>query len=79
MNSFPFTAFAQNVCLVALTDVKSRFVVAVSGVILIVLGLFPKLAAIVAAVPLPVLGGAGIAMFGYRPGHPSSADATAHL
>ncbi len=63
-NSFPYTAFAQNVGLVGLTRVKSRFVVAAAGVILIVLGLFPKVAAVIAAIPNPVLGGAGIAMFG---------------
>lgn len=64
LNSFPYTAFAQNVGLVAVTNVKSRFVVAMSGVILVALGLFPKMAAIVASIPNPVLGGAGIAMFG---------------
>lgn len=64
LNSFPYTAFAQNVGLVGLTRVKSRFVVAAAGAILVVLGLFPKLAAIIAAIPSPVLGGAGIAMFG---------------
>ena len=63
-NSFPYTAFAQNVGLVGLTRVKSRFIVAAAGVILIVLGLFPKVAAVIAAIPNPVLGGAGIAMFG---------------
>lgn len=64
LNSFPYTAFAQNVGLVGLTRVKSRFVVAAAGVILIALGLFPKAAAVIAAIPNPVLGGAGIAMFG---------------
>ncbi|SMC56571.1 nucleobase:cation symporter-2, NCS2 family [Sporomusa malonica] len=64
LNSFPYTAFAQNVGLVGLTRVKSRFVVAAAGVILIALGLIPKLAAMVAAIPHPVLGGAGIVMFG---------------
>jgi uric acid transporter len=64
LNSFPYTAFAQNVGLVGLTRVKSRFVVAAAGVILVSLGLFPKMAAIVATIPKPVLGGAGIAMFG---------------
>lgn len=63
-NSFPFTAFAQNVGLVRFTGIKSRFVVAVAGVILLLLGLFPKLAAVVAAIPLPVLGGAGLVLFG---------------
>ena len=64
LNSFPYTAFAQNVGLVAVTRVKSRFVVAASGVILILLGLFPKMAAVVACIPNAVLGGAGLAMFG---------------
>jgi NCS2 family nucleobase:cation symporter-2 len=63
-NSFPYTAFAQNVGLVAVTRVKSRFVVATSGVILICLGLLPKMAAVVASIPNSVLGGAGLAMFG---------------
>lgn len=63
-NMFPYAAFAQNVGLVSMTGVRSRFIVGVSGVILIVLGLFPKLAALVVAVPKPVLGGAGIVMFG---------------
>jgi len=63
-NSFPATAFAQNVGLVALTGIKSRFVVAAGGAILLVLGLSPFLAAIVRTIPLPVLGGAGIVLFG---------------
>ena len=63
-NSFPYTAFAQNVGLIALTRIKSRFVVTASGLILICLGLLPKMAAIVACIPNSVLGGAGIAMFG---------------
>jgi uric acid transporter len=63
-NAFPYTAFAQNVGLVGLTGVKSRFVVAASGGILVILGLFPKFATIVASLPNAVLGGAGIAMFG---------------
>ncbi len=47
-----------------MTGVKSRFVCATGGVILVVLGLFPKMAQIVALVPPFVLGGAGIVMFG---------------
>ncbi|WP_088189406.1 nucleobase:cation symporter-2 family protein [Desulfosporosinus sp. FKA] len=64
LNAFPYTAFAQNVGLVGLTGVKSRFVVATSGAILVVMGFFPKLATIIASLPNAVLGGAGIAMFG---------------
>ena len=63
LNSFSASAFAQNVGLVAITGIKSRFVVAASGLILVVLGLVPKVGAIVAAIPLPVLGGAGLALF----------------
>jgi NCS2 family nucleobase:cation symporter-2 len=46
------------------TGVKSRFVGAMGGVILVMLGLFPKMAQVVASVPAFVLGGAGIVMFG---------------
>lgn len=63
-NAFPFTAFAQNVGLVRFSGVKSRFVVATGGVILLLMGFFPKLAALVASIPLPVLGGAGLVLFG---------------
>lgn len=63
-NAFPFTAFAQNVGLVRFSNVKSRFVVATGGAILLLLGFFPKLAALVASIPLPVLGGAGLVLFG---------------
>ncbi|WP_042437669.1 nucleobase:cation symporter-2 family protein [Streptacidiphilus albus] len=64
LNGFTATAFAQNIGLVALTNVRSRFVVAASGVILVLLGLFPVAGAIVNVVPQPVLGGAGLALFG---------------
>jgi len=63
-NSFPATAFAQNVGLVALTGIKSRFAVAAGGGILLLLGLSPVLAAVIGVIPLPVLGGAGIVLFG---------------
>ncbi|MGB5936457.1 MAG: solute carrier family 23 protein, partial [Ornithinimicrobium sp.] len=63
-NGFSVSAFAQNVGLVAITGIKSRFVVAVGGLILLLLGLFPILGGIVAVVPLPVLGGAAVALFG---------------
>ncbi|MFD4961075.1 nucleobase:cation symporter-2 family protein [Microbacterium sp. NPDC058389] len=63
-NSFTQSAFAQNVGLVAITKVKSRFVVTAGGAILVVLGLLPVLGRVVAAVPMSVLGGAGIVLFG---------------
>jgi uric acid transporter len=63
-NTFPYTSFSQNVGLVGVTGIKSRFVCVAGGIILIAMGLVPKLGALVAAVPLFVLGGAGIVMFG---------------
>jgi NCS2 family nucleobase:cation symporter-2 len=63
-NTFPYTSFSQNVGLVGVTGVRSRFVTAAGGVILVGLGLLPKMAALVEAVPQVVLGGAGIVMFG---------------
>ena len=63
-NTFPYTSFSQNVGLVGVTGVRSRCVRSPGGVIMLVLGLFPKLAALVEAVPLLVLGGAGLVMFG---------------
>ena len=63
-NTFPYTSFSQNVGLVGVTGVRSRFVCVTGGVILLMLGLLPKLAFVVASVPLFVLGGAGIVMFG---------------
>ncbi len=62
-NSFPYTCFAENVGLVRLTQVKSRYVVAAAGAIMILIGLIPKAGAIVAGIPHPVLGGAALAMF----------------
>lgn len=63
-NTFPYSAFAQNVGLVSLSRVASRFVVTASGLILIVLGLLPKVGEVATGIPQPVLGGAGIALFG---------------
>ena len=63
LNSFPYTCFAENVGLVRLTRVKSRYVVATAGLIMILIGLVPKAGAIVAGIPHAVLGGAALAMF----------------
>ncbi len=63
-NTFPYTSFSQNVGLVGVTGIKSRFVCVAGGLILIVLGLIPKMGALVEALPTFVLGGAGLVMFG---------------
>lgn len=62
--SFTQSAFAQNVGLVAVTGIKSRYVVATGGLILVTLGLLPVMGRLVAAVPTAVLGGAGLVLFG---------------
>ena len=63
-NTFPYTSFSQNVGLVGVTGVRSRWVCVAGGVIMIVLGMLPKMAAFVEAIPQFVLGGAGLVMFG---------------
>ncbi len=63
-NTFPYTSFSQNVGLVGVTGVRSRYVCVAAGFIMIALGLVPKMGALVESVPTFVLGGAGIVMFG---------------
>ncbi|TXN22832.1 purine permease [Methylobacterium sp. WL9] len=63
-NTFPYTSFSQNIGLVGVTGVRTRTVAVVGGFIMLGLGLIPKLAAMVEAVPQCVLGGAGLVMFG---------------
>jgi len=63
-NAFPYTAFSQNVGLIAISRVKTRNVIVAAGAIMIVLGLLPKLAALTTIIPDAVLGGAMIVMFG---------------
>ena len=63
-NTFPYTSFSQNVGLVGVTGVRSRFVCVAGGVIMVILGLTPKMGALVEALPTVVLGGAGLVMFG---------------
>ncbi|KGD71853.1 permease [Tatumella morbirosei] len=64
LNSFPYNAFSQNAGLLMLTRVYNRNVLTIAGIILILLGVFPKIGALVATIPRPVLGGVGILMFG---------------
>jgi NCS2 family nucleobase:cation symporter-2 len=63
-NTFTYTTFAQNAGLVAVTAVRSARVTTVAGVILMLLGLCPKLALVVASIPFAVLGAAGLVIFG---------------
>jgi uric acid transporter len=63
-NTFPYTSFSQNVGLVGVTGVRSRYVCVAAGIIMVVLGLLPKMSALVESIPQFVLGGAGLVMFG---------------
>ncbi len=63
-NTFPYTSFSQNVGLIGVTGVKSRWVCVAGGIIMVVLGMLPKMAAFVESIPTFVLGGAGLVMFG---------------
>lgn len=63
MNSFMDTVFTQNIGLIRLTKVSSRYVTAVAGGMLVVLGLIPRLGELVAALPGPVVGAAGLVLF----------------
>jgi uracil-xanthine permease len=63
-NAFPYTSYSQNVGLIMVTGVRSRYVCATGGAMLVFLGLLPKLGRLAAAIPQPVLGGAGLVMFG---------------
>ena len=60
----PNTSFSQNVGIVGMTGVMSRHVVTIAGVIMVICGLIPKIGALIASMPMPVLGGGVIVMFG---------------
>jgi NCS2 family nucleobase:cation symporter-2 len=62
--AMPNTTFSQNVGLIAITGVMSRHVVTIGAVFLIVCGLLPKIGAIITTIPIEVLGGGVIVMFG---------------
>ncbi len=62
-NALPNTAFGQNVGIIAVTKVVNKWCVAVGAIFLALCGFIPKLGAIFAAIPAPVLGGAIISVF----------------
>ena len=63
-NAFPYTAYSQNVGLIQMSGVKSRKIIFIAAIMLIVLGFVPKIGAMTTIIPTSVLGGAMIAMFG---------------
>ena len=64
VGTFPNTSFSQNIGIIPLTKVASRYVAIMAGIILVILGFLPKFAALINIMPQPVLGGVGIVMFG---------------
>ena len=64
VNAFPYTTYSQNVGLVQISGVKSKKVMYVMVLLLLVFGSIPKIGALATIVPQPVLGGAMISMFG---------------
>ncbi|MDU1412894.1 MAG: nucleobase:cation symporter-2 family protein [Clostridium sp.] len=64
VGSFPNTSFSQNVGIISLTKVASKYVAISAGCILVLLGFLPKLAGLISSIPNPVLGGVGVVMFG---------------
>lgn len=68
-NTFPYTTFSQNIGLVYVSGVRSRYVCVMAGVLMILLGLIPKLSILIASIPDFVLGGATLVMFGMVAGN----------
>jgi len=64
LGGFSSTSYSENIGLVGLTKVGSRYVVQIGGIILVFLGLFGKFGAMAAAIPRPVVGGLYCALFG---------------
>ena len=62
--ALPNTSFSQNVGLIAITGVMSRGVVTFGAIFLIIAGLIPKIGALISTIPIEVLGGGVIVMFG---------------
>lgn len=63
MSTTPFSSFAQNIGIISLTGVASRYVVTIMGILLVLAGIFPVFGALIVSIPSPVLGGAGLMMF----------------
>ena len=64
LNSFPFTTFSQNTGVLRVSGVRSRWIVATAGALMVLLGFLPKLGAAASVIPTAVLGGCALVMFG---------------
>lgn len=63
-NTFPYTAFSQNVGLVQMSGIRTRKPIYFAAGFLMFLGLVPKIGAFATIIPEPVLGGAMMILFG---------------
>lgn len=61
--AFPLVTFSQNIGVLGLTATRSRYVTTATGASLVLLGLFPPLGRLVAAIPGPIIGGVALVMF----------------
>ncbi len=61
--AFPLVTFSQNIGVLGLTRTRSRYIATAAGVFLVILGLFPPLGRLVAAIPGPIIGGIALVMF----------------
>ncbi len=64
LGGFSSTSYSENIGLVGLTKVGSRYVVQIGAVMLVLLGLFGKFGALAAAIPTPIVGGLYCTLFG---------------
>ncbi len=64
LGGFASTSYSENIGLVGLTRVASRFVVLLGAAALVVLGLAAKVGAVIATIPVPIVGGVYLAVFG---------------
>lgn len=63
-NSFPSTMFNENVAIIKLSGIKERSTIITASFMLIIMGLLPKLSAVITCIPKPVIGGVTLALFG---------------
>ena len=64
VGGFASTSYSENIGLVGITKVASRYVVLIGAVALIVMGFISKIGAVIATIPGPIVGGVYCVLFG---------------
>lgn len=64
VGGFASTSYSENIGLIGLSKVASRYVVLLGAVLLVVLGFITKIGAVIATIPAPIVGGIYMALFG---------------